>query len=179
VSASKIARRYAKALFELASEQGKLEATGSELGSVAEAWTASRELRDALSMPLLPHVAKRKIMGELCQKAGTSTTVTSFLQLLNDRSRLGSLPQILEAFREYADRAAGKVRVEVKSAIALSKDQAERIRKELERLTGSSVQVEAAVDERLLGGVVARIGSVVLDGSLSSQLENLKEALRQ
>jgi F-type H+-transporting ATPase subunit delta len=173
-----IARRYAKALFSLADEQGQVEQWSSGLEGLGRALASSPELRDTLASPLFEKDQRRAVVGEIAKALGLAETVRNFLLLLADRDRLAYLPAVVQNFRDLADARLGRVRARVTSAVPLAPDEARRIAEKLAQAEKAQVIVETAVDPALLGGVVAQVGSLVYDGSVRSQLEELRRAMK-
>ncbi len=173
-----IARRYAKALFSLADEQGQVEQWSSGLEGLGRALASSPELRDTLASPLFEKDQRRAVVGELAKALGLAETVRDFLLLLADRDRLAYLPAVVQNFRDLADARLGRVRARVTSAVPLAPEDAKRIAEKLAQAEKAQVIVETAVDPALLGGVVAQVGSLVYDGSVRSQLEELRRAMK-
>jgi len=177
VQSTAAARRYARALFSLAGEEGRVEAVRSELAALHGLFAESRELRHAIFRPLHPVAERRSVLHALCARLGSSRTVTNFFGFLVDRRRLIDFDAIYEEFGRLADTAAGRVRAKVVSAIGLRDDQRERLRRALAARTGKQVELEEAVDASLLGGAVATVSGVVFDGSLRTQLAQLHGTL--
>lgn len=174
-----IARRYAKALFSLADEQGQVEQWSGGLESLGKALAASPELRETLASPLFEKEQRRAVVASLAKAIGLAEAPTSFLLLLADRDRLAYLSAIIVQFRDLADARLGRVRAKVTSAVALSPDEAKAIAEKLTQAQKAEVIVETAVDPALLGGVVAQVGSLVYDGSVRTQLEELRRAMKR
>jgi F-type H+-transporting ATPase subunit delta len=173
-----IARRYAKALFSLADEQGQVEQWSGGLDALGKALSASAELRATLASPLFEKEQRRGVVAALAKGVGLPATPSNFLLLLADRSRLAYLPAIIQEFRDLADGRLGRIRAKVTSAVPLSPDEAKRIAERLAQGQKAQVIVETSVDPALLGGVVAQVGSLVYDGSVRSQLEELRRAMK-
>jgi F-type H+-transporting ATPase subunit delta len=173
-----IARRYAKALFSLADEQGQVEQWSIGLDALGRALASSPELRETLSSPLFDKDQRRNVVAALSRSLGFGETANNFLLLLADRDRLAYLPAIIQTFRDLADARLGRVRAKVTSAVALAPEEAKRIAEKLAQAEKAEVIVEATVDPTLLGGVVAQVGSMVYDGSVRSQLEELRRAMK-
>jgi F-type H+-transporting ATPase subunit delta len=171
---SEIARRYARALFELGQEQGNLDQLTREVVSLAEAYDSSGELQAALENPLVAIEAKRGILNDLAGLAQASPTVRHTLLLLGDRRRVRALPQIARSLRELTDAQRGVVRAEVISARPLSAEYSAKLQAELERLTGKKVALDTRIDASILAGVIARIGDTIYDGSLKARLSQIK-----
>lgn len=177
MSVSIVARRYAQALLELGVEEGNLDKLVEELGAIASAWDSSPELRNALENPLVSHAAKRAVMSELCGQIGATTTARHALLLLVDRRRTKALPHIARTLRELADARKGVVRAEVTTAVPLGEAYYARLQAQLEKMTGKRVVVDRVTDPSLIAGVVTRIGDRILDGSLRTRLQSLKDSL--
>jgi F-type H+-transporting ATPase subunit delta len=174
-----IARRYAKALFSLAVEKGRVEAWNDALFALGKAVEASADLRDVLSNPAYDRDARRGIVARLAEAMKLDAEPANLLYLLGDRNRLDSLGAIVGAFRELADQELGRLRAKVTSAVPLDEAAALAIAEKLSAATKKQVIVERAVDPAILGGVVAQVGSLVYDGSLRTQLEDLRRTLKQ
>lgn len=174
---SEVARRYAKALFELASESGSLDKIVNEVVHVAEAYSGHQELALALDNPLIALGAKRAILGELSDKLRVSPLVKNTVLLLGDRRRTKALPAIAQALIEFADRKKGLVRAEVTSAVALPDAFYDKLKLQLERVTGKKITVDRRIDPNIVGGVIARIGDRIFDGSLQSRLAEVRQHL--
>ena len=172
-----VARRYAQALLELGTESGTLEALVEQFSTLGAAWDASDELRNALENPLVAHAAKKAVVGELCDQIGASLTTRHTVQMLVDRRRIQILPYLAQYLREQADRRRGVLRAEVTTATPLSEAYYARLQAQLEKTTGQKVVVDRRTDPTLVAGVVTRIGDRILDGSLRTRLQSLKDAL--
>jgi F-type H+-transporting ATPase subunit delta len=172
-----VARRYAKALYGLTREGGRLEATADELGRFAALLEAERELRDLLAWPWVKAVAKRAVVVAVADRLGLSPLTRNFLALVAQRRRLGLVGEILAAYRALVDDAAGRVRARVRSAAPLGETERAALRARLGQRLGKMVLLETEVDPILLGGFVAEVGSQVLDASVAGQLRALRERL--
>jgi F-type H+-transporting ATPase subunit delta len=177
MSVSIVARRYARAVLDLGVELGQLDAIVDEMSAFAEAWEASPELRNALENPLVAHDAKKAVVNELAGRLGASPTTRHTLLLLVDRRRAKALPHVAQALREFADARKGLLRAEVSTAAPLSETYYARLQAQLEAMTGKRVVVDRRTDPTLIAGVVTRIGDRILDGSLRTRLQSLREAL--
>lgn len=172
-----VSRRYARALFQMGSDNGRFEAYGNELGGIASMVSDSSELRQALINPVVKVSEKRSILQALLPRVGASAEVQRFVLLLLDRGRLTELSRIASDYQRLTDERLGRVRGTVTSATPLDGAAFEDIRQALAKRTGKQVILEAKVDPELLGGIVAQVGDLVLDGSLRSRLENLSRKL--
>jgi F-type H+-transporting ATPase subunit delta len=174
-----IARRYAKALFMLAVEQGRVEAWSESLQALALAVAAAPDLQDVLQNPAYDREQRRAVVTKLAEALGLDAEPSSLLFLLGDRNRLAALGAVVQAFRELADLELGRVRAKVTSAVTLDDAAVQAIADKLSAATKKQVLVERVVDPALLGGVVAQVGSLVYDGSIRAQLEDLRQTLKQ
>ena len=172
-----VARRYAKALFEIGVAEGSYERLGQELEHLAKAYTDSADLRLVLENPVITVSEKQRILGALLPRIAPSPSVQRFARLLLERGRIGILRAAARVYSELADARAGQVRATVTTAAPLSAPELERVRRALETRTGRKVLIQAAVDPALIGGVVARVGDLVLDGSVRTQLDEMRQRL--
>jgi F-type H+-transporting ATPase subunit delta len=174
-----IARRYAKALFSLAVEMGRIEPWSDSLLALGRAIDGSAELQDVLRNPAYTREVRAAVVGKLTVSLQLDAEPAALLQLLGDRNRLGGLSAIVAAFRELADVELNRVRAKVTSAVPLDDAAIAAIAARLSAATQKQVLVERAIDPAILGGVVAQVGSVVYDGSIRTQLEDLRTTLKR
>jgi F-type H+-transporting ATPase subunit delta len=179
VSASAIAKRYAKALVDLGAGEGAVDRFQVALDGVDALFKANPELVAVLANPAYGLDAKREILKDLLLKLDVPATVANFLFLLQERNRLAVLGQIALAYGALADERSGVVRAKVTSAMPLADAQVEGIRKALATKTGKQVQVTVAVDQSLIGGVVTQVGDKVYDGSVKTQLARIEDTLQK
>ncbi len=177
MSVETIARRYGTALADVVLKTGETQTVSSELKSWEEMLASSSDLRSALANPAIAHLDKTKVLESLIAKTNPSKTTANFLRVLQRNSRLTELSEINEKFAAVLEERSGHVAAEVTSARELSADQKGELKSNLEKLTGKQVQLNFGIDENIIGGVVTRVGSTVYDGSVRTQLENLKEQL--
>ena len=170
--------RYARALFDVARKDADIEQVGRDLAEFAALVAGHDTLARVLSNPAIPAAKKRAVVDELVRRAGSlSPLVGKLLTLLADRDRLGLLPEISAAYRHRLMEHAKVVRAEIVTAIRLPDDRVAALQQGLARATGRQVQLESRVDPAIIGGAIARVGSTVYDGSVTRQLEKMKEAL--
>ncbi len=169
--------RYAKALFQLAQEEGRTSEVRAELGSLVDALTESQELRDVLLQPIHPAPQRQAVLAALAERLGASETLRSFYSFLIDQRRLVDAFAIREAYDRLVDAERGVTQVEVRTAQALDDAQLERLRGALSARTGGEVSLDVEVDPELLGGVVAKVGDLLFDGSIRSQLAQMRASL--
>lgn len=173
-----LAKRYAKALVEIGVENNALDQYGQDLATIAELMAASKDFRELLISPVFTKEDKKRIGASVLEKLGTAPMVRNFINLLIDRKRIDQLIGIEAAFREEVDAIRGITRGEVTSAVKLVDDELGRITQALSRISGKHVVLTAKVDPSLIGGLVAKVGDMVFDGTIRTQLNQLKESLR-
>jgi F-type H+-transporting ATPase subunit delta len=171
-----IARRYAKALLALGVDTGRFEKYGTEVERFA-ALLADKTLRDTLENPSFPFSKRKAIVEALVSRLGLEPHVSNFIRLLMGRGRLATLPAIAREYQALADRHAGRVRARVTSAAPLDARSADRLVRSLEAKTGKSVLLEQKTEPELIAGLVTQIGSTLFDGSLRTQLAEMRQAL--
>jgi F-type H+-transporting ATPase subunit delta len=175
-----IARRYARALLDVAAEANRTDAVSDQLSTFVKALEQNRELSDVFLNPAYTRVQRNQVVESLIGMVGTVEPVlANTLRLLVDRNRLIYLPDIARVYRDMADARAGRVRGHVTSATKLAPDALEMLRKNLQQITQRDVILEAHEDPTLLGGVSAQVGSVLFDGSVRTQLEQLRRELKR
>jgi F-type H+-transporting ATPase subunit delta len=167
---------YANAMLEVARAEGRLEDVEDEVFRFARAFESSDELRMALSDASLPAERRVAVVEDLLGAKALRVSV-ALVVLVVAAGRAGELPEIVDRFVELAAAEHRRAVAEVRSAVALTPEQTERLREALNRATGKDVELKVVVDPSVLGGVVARVGDVVIDGSVRRRLEQLKEQI--
>jgi F-type H+-transporting ATPase subunit delta len=175
----KIARRYAKALLIIGKEDDKAESYKEELDRFSDLITREKELEQAITNPLYDVGGRKKVLQAVIDNLNTSKVMSSFLLLLFDKGRFGYLSDINEFYKKLADELKGIVRASLVSAAELSSETVEKIRTTLSKKTGKDIILEVDQDPSLIGGIVSRIGDLVLDGSIKTQLLNMRESLKR
>jgi F-type H+-transporting ATPase subunit delta len=172
------ARRYARALLDVAVAGGDPEAVERELMEFADLLRENPALQKALLNPAVPTPRKRAVVEQILSTDGSISPIVSRLFLfLAERDRFGLFTDLVDAYRQTLQDHQQVVRAEITTARPLSEDRLRALQAKLVETTGKSVTLETRVDPELIGGVVTRIGSVVYDGSVVRQLERLKEQL--
>ena len=171
------ARRYAKALFAAARDAGAAAGVGRGLAAFQEAVAAYPEVRDVLARPWIKPMDRRGIALGVAEKTGAGRLVCSFAGLVAERGRIDHLPEIAGAYRALVDEALGQARAQVRTRVALGPEDRRRLAARLEQILGKRIILEEQVDQTLLGGFIARVGSFILDGSLDGQLGRMRERL--
>lgn len=173
-----LANRYAKALFSVAKEENAFDAYAKALNTFAAAYQATPEVRDGLTNPLYPVDVRAKVMDYLVKAMGAEGVVKNFLNLVVQKKRAEHLPEIAEAFQALVDKQRNICQGTVVSAMELSGDLKEKVQGTLEKITGKKVVLTTQVDPAIIGGIIAKVGDLVLDGSIRSQLLGLKESIK-
>jgi F-type H+-transporting ATPase subunit delta len=173
-----VAKSYAKALFELARERNQVDAVARELASVTAVMAQQPTVVQFLSRPWVAPAAKRGAATEIATRLGVSQLTRDFLGLVAARNRADHLTAIVAAYRALDDEAQGRARVKLRTVQPLTTGEREQLSARLSRmLDGKTLVIEEAVDPQLLGGFVAEVGSMILDGSLDTQLERMRDRL--
>jgi F-type H+-transporting ATPase subunit delta len=174
-----VARRYAKALFGLAVESGRVEQWNDALEAIGQVLATTPELADALANPAYGRDQRRSLVEVLAGTLKLDVEPANLLLLLGDRNRLDELEPIIQAFTALADAHLGRVRARVTSAAPLDAGALEAIAARLSQAAHGQVILEREVDPALMGGVVAQVGNLVYDGSVRTQLEDLRNTLKR
>ncbi len=174
-----LARRYAKALFSLGKQENKTEEYSQALSAIAELFhDEATGVRDALSNPLYPLEVRQRVMSTIAQKIEADAMLSGFLGLVVDKNRAAIVPDIADELRIMTDKDRNISHGVVISAVALNKGLLAKTQATLEKLTGTRVILETKVDPSIIGGIIAKVGDLVLDGSIKTQLNGLKESIK-
>jgi len=174
-----IARRYAKALLLIGKEDGQAETYRDEIAGVSELISTEKELELAINNPLYDMEGRKKVLQAVIAKLDLTKVTEAFLMLLFDKGRIGFLGAISDFYQKLADELKGVLRASLVSASELSSETTDKIRATLSNMTGKDIILDAEEDPELIGGIVTRIGDLVLDGSIRTQLLNMRESLKR
>jgi F-type H+-transporting ATPase subunit delta len=174
-----VARRYAKALLLIGKEDRQAETYRAELDGFARLIAKDTKLEQVITNPLYDAAGRKRVLQVIIAKMNLSKIMTSFLMLLFDKGRIGFIININEFYNKLADELKGVARASLVSAVELSTETVEKIRTTLSKRTGKDIILEAEQDPGLIGGIVTRIGDLVLDGSIKTQLLNMRESLKR
>ena len=172
-----MARRYAAALADVVIAQGEAREVQEELNTWAQMMEANSSLLEVFRNPTIPYEQKRKVLNTLIARTGVRPTTANFLQVLLQNHRLAELNEINKKFAQVFDERSGVVSAQVTTARTLPESTQETLRAQLGIMTGRKVRLDFAVDEDLIGGVMTRIGSTVYDGSVRTQLQQIKQKM--
>jgi F-type H+-transporting ATPase subunit delta len=178
MSQEMVARRYARALFEVGAEKKQLDKVRAHMNDFAGAYEASAEFRAVAVLPTLSDEQRDAVVREIGKRIGALDVVTSTVSLLARRQRLFVLPEVARLIDTMADDHLGVVRAQVTSAGKLSASYLSRLEKKIADATGKKVVIDFHEDPELIAGVVTRIGDRVIDGSVRGKLDELAESLR-
>lgn len=173
---SSVARRYAKALFDLAKEQGQIESIGEQLFAAAGELSIP-EVAELANSPRLSSDRRHALIGAVAQQLSLSPLVTTFLELLADKQRLRHLASIARMFQKLEDEALGRLRMTIRSAKPLPDAERDEVAAAFGRQLQRTVIATTEVDPELLGGIVVDADGKVYDGSVRSQLERLAKQI--
>lgn len=173
--AGSLARRYARALLDIGVSKGNYEKLGEEMDDLAAAYSGSRDLAEALTNPVFGTKKRRAVLEAVLQATNASPVTRNFALMVLDRERTAYIPAIARELRAMVDARAGRVRATVSSARPLPPETSAQLQRVLETASGRKVSMETRQDPSLIGGVVAKIGDVVYDGSVRTQLERMRE----
>ena len=174
---SNISKRYARAFFEIAAKEKNLERYYTELNKLSSIIAQDKALGEFLSNPIFEQENKKVVVEKIISKLRFSSMTVNFLKLLVDKKRIDSLPDIAACYRQLMDEALKKIRVNVKTAFPLSSKMQEYINANMEKITGRKVEMTVETDPCLLGGIVIGVGDTLYDGSVKSQLNNMRNIL--
>ena len=174
---STIAKRYARAFYEIAAEESQLEKYYQELNSFSAIINDNKDLKDFLANPVFDQNEKKSVVESILEKTDISRITANFLKLLTDKQRIVVLSDIVDCYRELMDEALKTVRASVKTAFPLSKELIQKLQQGLETQTQKKVEMTVIEEPSLLGGVVVRVGDTVYDNSIRTQLNNIKNLL--
>jgi F-type H+-transporting ATPase subunit delta len=170
--------RYATALFELARDESKLDAVGQSLAALKQALAESDDLKALVTSPLIGRDTAGKAIAAVASSIGIDALTANFLGVLAKNRRLGSLGAIIRDFVMLAARHRGETTAQVVSAHPLDANQMATLQTRLKSMVGSEVAVDASVDPSILGGLIVRLGSRQIDGSIRTKLNALATAMK-
>ncbi|MDK3073724.1 F0F1 ATP synthase subunit delta [Sedimentitalea sp. JM2-8] len=174
-----IAARYATAIFEIAQDNKNLDGLETSINDLAAALSESAELRSLIQSPLISRNEQESAISAIAKKMDLAPVLGQALALMAQKRRLFVVPQLVSALREQLADERGEVTAEVTSAKALTKAQTEKLAATLKERVGKTVTVNATVDESLIGGLVVKVGSKMIDTSIRSRLNSLQNAMKE
>jgi len=172
-----IARRYAKALANLAEQNNALESAGRQLADLAGLIGGSEELRDSLRETRISSDEKRQVIQALLDRLGSSSLISTFSCYLLSKRRILLLPDISRAFAQILQERLGRMEAQVTATRELDDSVIQSLEQQLSEYTGKKVNVQVQIDPSIIGGIVTRVGSVVIDGSIRNQLYQVHQSI--
>ena len=174
-----IAARYATAIFEIAQENKSLDSLETSINDLATALGESAELRSLIESPLVSRSDQESAIAAIAKKMNLNEVLAKSLSLMAQKRRLFVVPQLISALREQIAQERGEVTAEVTSAKALTKTQSENLASTLKERVGKTVTINSVVDESLIGGLIVKVGSKMIDTSIRSKLNSLQNAMKE
>ncbi|HVJ15717.1 MAG TPA: ATP synthase F1 subunit delta [Polyangiaceae bacterium] len=178
MSNSAVAERYGRAIFELADESGQAAGLTQQLANFAAVYSQSHDLHAVVGNPLISHADRDEVLKQIASRLGLSPLATTAVRYIASRRRMAALPEIARRLGSLADEKAGVLRASVTSAGQLSESYYEKLKAELEGITGRKVVLERKQDPSLIAGVVTRIGDNTIDGSVRGKLDQIERQLQ-
>ena len=174
-----IAARYATAVYELAKDAGDIKNLEGDIGSLSAAMAESADFNALIHSPVYSRSEQATAITAIAKKAGMSDLMVNTLALMADKRRLFVVPQLVQALRDIIAEDKGEVTADVTSAKALTKAQSDKLAKTLKARMGKDVTINASVDESLIGGLIVKVGSKMIDTSIRSKLSSLQNAMKE
>ena len=174
-----IASRYAAAVFELATESKSVAKIESDLDALSSALTDSADFNALIHSPIYSREEQTAAITAIAKKMGLTTLMSNTLAVMADKRRLFVLPQLVKSLRDLIAESNGEVGADVVSAKALTKAQTDKLAKTLKAQFGKTVNINATVDESLIGGLVVKVGSKMIDTSIRAKLNSLQNAMKE
>lgn len=174
-----IAARYATAIFEIAQENKNLDSLETSVNDLATALSESADLRSLIHSPLVSRSDQEGAITAIAKKMDLNEVLAKSLSLMAQKRRLFVVPQLITALREQIAQERGEVTAEVTSAKALTKAQSEKLASTLKERVGKTVTINSTVDESLIGGLIVKVGSKMIDTSIRSKLNSLQNAMKE
>ncbi|WP_040610306.1 F0F1 ATP synthase subunit delta [Oceaniovalibus guishaninsula] len=174
-----IATRYATAIFELARDEDALGQIRSDVGALSDALDESEDFRSLIHSPIYPRDEQQAAIGAIAERMGLNPVLANTLRLMASKRRLFVLPQLLDELRARIADENGEVTAEVTAAKALSDDQKARLSETLKASVGRDVTIKMRVDDSLIGGLVVKLGSRMIDTSIRAKLNALQNTMKE
>ena len=179
MTGSKISKRYAKALLSLGQEDGNYAEYGENLKEFAGLCADNPEFRKVIGNPVFSVDDRKKVLNAVLEKSAFSEYVKNLLRLLLDKNRIGGIEDVPDNYTRLTDEISNIIRADIITARPLKNEAMDKLDAVLAKITSKTVKTNVEEDESLIGGLVVKIGDLVLDGSVRAQLEGLKESLKR
>jgi F-type H+-transporting ATPase subunit delta len=172
-----IARRYAKAFYELAADRKKIDVVAKDMTDLSE-MSEFPAFRSFLKNPLIKRSEQLAAIEAIAKKAKLDKTTQDFLATIARNGRLPALPYIVKAVRTQISEGRGEVKAEITSARSLSSAQLKKLTESLKKTTGTEIDITVKIDESIMGGLIIKLGSLMIDQSVKTRLDRLERALK-
>lgn len=176
---SKVAKRYAKALLSLGQEDGHFQDYGRDLREFSAFCRENEEFKQVISNLVFAVEDRKKVLGKVLESSDLTGMVRNFLNLLLDKNRIGAVEEITDYYERLTDEISNVARAEIVTPGPLKEEARTKLEKVLGDLTSKTIKMQIREDKDLIGGIVVKIGDLVLDGSIRAQLQGLKESLKR
>lgn len=173
-----LAKRYAKALFVVGKEEDALDDFATSLNGFADLFSTTPEVEDGLTNPVYPLDVREQVMAGIVESMGLSQIMTNFCKLLAEKNRSFIIPDVAEVFQTMVDEERNICQGVMITAAEVNADLQEKTKETLEKITGKQVVLSTEVDPDIIGGIITKVGDMVIDGSIRTQLEGLKESIK-
>lgn len=177
MSSETVARRYGAALADIVAGTSDADVVKTELGAWEELVASNTDLNSMFANPAISHLDKSSVLEKLLAKTATSKVTSNFLKVLLQNGRFAELGGIRQRFLSELESRSGNLVAKITASRELSDSEKSELGQNLERLTGKRIKPEYIIDKGIIGGVITQVGSTVYDGSVRTQLENLREEL--
>lgn len=175
----RLAKRYARALFSLGREDGSFDQYGRELGEFTDFYKENKDFQQVVTNPVFAMEDRKRILQAALDKSGFSGLVKNFLNLLLDKNRIGAIEAITGHYKKLTDEASNIAHAEIITARPLKEETLDNVVGSLAGITSREIKPDVKEDPGIIGGLIVKIGDLVLDGSIRAQLEGLKESFRR
>jgi len=176
---SKVSKRYAKALLSLGMEDGRYQEYGKELKVFADFCESYGELNQAITNPAFTLEDRKEILKALLARSAASETIRNFLNLLLDKGRISAVGEISAFYEQLTDEVSNILRAEVVVPRPLTGEVESKLGRALEQMTSKKVRMNVRQDKSILGGIIVKIGDLVVDGTVKAQVQGIKESLKR
>ncbi len=173
-----LAKRYAKALFAVGKEEDALDDFAASLNGFADLFSTTAEVEDGLTNPVYPLDTRQQVMAGIVESMGLSQIMVNFCNLLAEKNRSFIIPDVAEVFQTMVDEERNICQGVMITAAEVNAELQEKTKETLEKITGKQVVLSTEVDPGIIGGIITRVGDMVIDGSIRTQLEGLKESIK-
>ena len=174
-----VAKRYATALFDLASETDDISSLEKNVETLTQAIDESPDLNSIISSPIYSRDQQKNAIGAIAKKMGVSAVMINALSLMAEKRRLFVVPTFLSVLKDLISESKNEITAEVVSAQSLSKGQVEKLGKSLKNNFGKDVKINATVDPTLIGGMVVKVGSRMIDTTIRAKLNSLQNTMKE